>query len=110
MALLDLRNASAVRAVERPESNPNTNLPSLPRALLSLTVQLPVGSDAGLYEIQIRGSDEKPLRSANGQAVIENGITKLSVSIDARSIQPGQYQFAWRLEDFTWRQYPILIR
>ena len=108
-ALLDLRNASAVRAIERPDSD-KENVIDLPRGLLRLTVQLPVGSDAGSYEIQIRDSSENQVRTARGPAIIEDGITKLSVNLDTRSIQPGQYQFAWRLADFSWRQHLIRIR
>lgn len=108
-ALLDLRNASATRTVE---SIPGTSInpAEIPRGLLALTVQLPVGSDAGTYEVQIRDSNQQPIRTALGEATIENGITRLPIILDTRSVQPGEYEFAWRRGDFSWRNYPILIR
>lgn len=109
-ALLDLRNSSASRTVGRGGPDSNTKGVEIPRALLALTVQLPFGSDAGSYEVEIRESNEQAIQSINGEAAIENGITNLFLKIDTRSLRPGEYAFAWRHVDFSWRQYPILIR
>jgi hypothetical protein len=108
--MLDLRNASTTRTVQ--PSGPTSNLQpiEIPRGLLALTVQLPVGSEVGLYEVEIRKPNQPAIRAAKGQATIENGITKLPVNVDTSSIQPGEYEFAWRLANFSWRHYPILIR
>jgi len=107
-ALLDLRHASVSRSVEAAGSA--TEPIELPRGLLALTVQLPVGSDAGSYEAEIRDSNQQAILNTKGQAVIENGITKLLIHADTRSMQTGQHEFAWRLADFGWRRHPILIR
>ena len=109
-ALLDLRNASATRTVEPSLSSSNVQPIEIPRGPLALTVQLPIGSDVGAYEVEIRKSNQPALRAAKGKATIENGITKLLVNLDTRSIQTGEYEFAWRLDDFSWRHHPILIR
>lgn len=110
IALLDLRNASATRTVEPADPPSNIKPLEIPRGLLALTVQLPVGSDAGSYEVQIRESNQQTIQTAKGKATIENGITKLPINLDTRSIRPGDYEFAWRLGDFSWRQHTILIR
>src|SRR6266446_8630616 len=102
-ALLDLRNASATRTVEPSLSSSNVQPIEIPRGPLALTVQLPIGSDVGAYEVEIRKSNQPALRAAKGKATIENGITKLLVNLDTRSIQTGEYEFAWRLDDFSWR-------
>ena len=81
----------------------------IPRGLLALTIQLPVGSEAGPYELEIRKPNQPAMGAAKAQATIENGITKLPINVDTSSIQPGEYEFAWRLADFSWRHYPILI-
>jgi hypothetical protein len=107
-ALLDLRNASAIRTVE-PSTSDEQPI-EVPRGLLALTVQLPIGSDEGSYEVEIRRPGEPPVLTALGQATIQNGITTLSVDVDTRSIQPGEYEFGWRLGDFSRRSHPILIR
>jgi hypothetical protein len=78
--------------------------------MLTLTVQLPIGSEVGLYEVEIRRPNHSPIRTAKGQATIESGITKLLINIDTITVQPGGYEFSWRLGDFNWRSYPLLIR
>ena len=83
---------------------------SVPRGRLKLVIQLPVGSEAASYEVQIRKQDESAIVSGKAQARIEAGITKLLIEIDTRSIQAGDYQIAWRLDDFDWRFYPIQLR
>jgi hypothetical protein len=82
----------------------------LPRGLLALTVQLPVGSEAGSYEVEIRKPNQPAMRAAKAQATIDNGITKLPTNVDTSSLQPGNYEFAWRPVGFNWRYYPVLIR
>jgi hypothetical protein len=109
-AILDLRNASVTRTVQ--PGGPTSSMPpiEIPRGLLTLTVQLPIGSEAGSYEVEIRRANLPVVLAATAQAQIENGITTLLVNIDTSSIAGGEYDFAWRLADFSWRRYPILIR
>ena len=110
MAVLDLRDASVARSVEPAAPSSNAKPIEITRGLLTLLVQLPVGSDSGPYEVQIRDAKQQPIRNAKSEAVIENGITKLSINVDVRSVPPGEYEFAWRQADFSWRHYPISIR
>lgn len=105
-ALLDLRNASASRSTS---SGISSKPIELPRGLLDLTIYLPVGSDSGQYEIQLRRGNETIAMEA-GQGTIENGITRLSVIVDTRPIRVGEYQIAWRQRGFEWQYYPIAIR
>ena len=109
-AMLDLRNASVTRTVQPSGATSNMPLIEIPRGLLALTVQLPIGSEAGSYEVQIRKPNQPATTTGKGQALIENGITKLPINVDTSSIQPGEYEFVWRLAYFSWRRYPILIR
>jgi hypothetical protein len=108
--MLDLRNASTTRTVQPSGATSNMQPIAIPRGLLALTVQLPVGSEAGSYEVEIRKPNQPATRTAKAQATIENGITKLPINIDTSSLPPAEYEFAWRLADFSWRHYPILIR
>jgi len=110
MALLDLRNASPTRTVQPSGSTSNVKPIEIPRGRLALTVQLPVGSEAGFYEVEIRKPNQPATRAAKAQATIENGITKLPINVDTSSIQPGEYEFAWRPAGFNWRYYPVSIR
>jgi hypothetical protein len=106
-AVLDLRNASASRAAQVPGSEQPSI--EIPRGLLKLTINLPVGSEEGLYEVQIRKLNEPASLDVNGHAGIKGGITELSVEIDTTSLPGGIYDFSWRMAGFDWRVYPILI-
>jgi len=108
MVLLDLRSASATRTVEL--SPPTAQRMEIPRGFLALTVQLPIGSEAGSYEIEFRRSNPPATLTAVGQAAIENGITGFLIHVDTSLMPPGEYEFTWRREGFGWRNYPILIR
>jgi len=109
-ALLDLRNASVSRSVGSLESNSNMPPIEIHRGLLALTVQLPTGSDVGLYEVEIRDSNQQPIRAARGRAEFQNGITKLLLNVDLQSVRPGEYEFRWRPADLSWRSHQILVR
>lgn len=105
-ALLDLRNASGSRSTS---SRPTLPPIELPRGLLDLTIYLPVGSESGQYDIELRRRNET-LAMETAQGTIENGITRLSIIVDTRPIQVGEYQIAWRQRAFEWQYYPIAIR
>jgi hypothetical protein len=107
--LLDLRNASVSRSPQVAGSNMNRRPIGIPHGLLQLTIDLPVGAEDGRYEVQFRRGNEVIVTEA-GQATIENGITHLSINIDTNSIAGGEYQFAWRLRDYDWQYYPIVLR
>src|SRR5262249_9742530 len=70
IARLDLRNVSVDRTVEGNEQRTQTKPIELARALIRLTVELPAGSPAGVYDLEIRTSDQQPLRTARGSATI----------------------------------------
>jgi hypothetical protein len=107
-ALLNLRDASATRSVEPP---PTPIRPiEIRRGLLALTIELPIGSDAGPYEMEIRKPNQSPVRTVRGEARIVDGITRMVINIDTSSILPGEYEFGWRPGNFSWRHYPVLIR
>jgi hypothetical protein len=106
-ALLDLRNASASRAAHSPGSEQPPI--EIPRGRLALTINLPVGSEAGSYEVQIRQTEESASIPRSGSARIESGITKMLVEVDTTSLPSGKHDFRWRMTGFEWRSYPILI-
>lgn len=108
VAVLDLRGLSPVRGeAPGPGAAPSDAL-SLPRRVLDLTVQLPVGSAEGAYEVAIQQDDE-PLISAAGEAIIENQITTLRVRIDTRELPAASYQFAVRENGLNWRVFSLAL-
>jgi hypothetical protein len=109
-AMLDLRNASVTRTVQPSRPTSNMTPIEIPRGLLALTIQLPIGSEAGSYEVEIRKANQPAIQTVPAQADIEGGITKLLLKIDTTSIEPGEYDFTWRLTNFAWRHHPIVVR
>jgi hypothetical protein len=108
VAILDLRGLSPTRGeVPEPGATSTATL-FLPRRVLDLTVQLPVGSAEGAYEVAIQQGDD-PLLVAAGAASIENLITTLRVRIDTRELTEGAYQFAVRENGLNWRFYPLSL-
>ena len=109
IAVLDLRGLSPARGEGPAPGGTPTGALSLPRRVLDLTVQLPVGSAEGSYEVAVQQEDD-PLVSVMGEAVIENQITTLRVRIDTREIPEGEYQLGVRQDGLNWRLYPLILR
>jgi hypothetical protein len=92
-ARLDLRKYSVARTEEKqlaPEPI------SLPRGRLSLTLLLPVGYEAGTYDLQLLDSSLTAKASASGSAEIRDYITTLHAGLDVTIVEPGSYQLAIR--------------
>ena len=111
-AVLNLESQSATRSV--PEAgNPAVtgDLQRIPRGRLSLSIYLPLGSQAGSYEIQLlkNESDSTPLGAFAGSAQIENGLTVLRISPNFSAVDPGTYILAIRHEKESWRYYRFFL-
>lgn len=81
----------------------------LERLPLELTVELPIGSKAGAYEVQLKGKDRTAL-STSGNAEIHDGTTALTVKFDLSEIAPGNYSIFVRQVPFDWNYYPVVVR
>ncbi len=101
MAVLNLENTSPNRgggAKSKPE------LQHLPRASLTLSIYLPLGSEPGQYEIELRKeNDLSPLAKYSGTAHIENGLTVVTIELDLSKFPPGTYVLAFRHDREAWR-------
>ncbi len=74
-------------------------------------IQLPIGSEEGAYELEVRADDrQSPLTSAHGEAAIQNYITTVRVRVDTTQIPPGEYRLALQHAGFGWRYYPIVLQ
>jgi len=81
----------------------------LRRLPLRLTVQLPFGSEAGAYELQLK-MDDQTVVSTGGEAGINNGTTAFIVKVNLSEIEPGSYSMMIRQVPNSWRLYPVVIR
>lgn len=100
IAKIDLQNRALTRGIPR-SSDGNDNL-ILPRGRLRLTVLLPFASEPGGYEVQVLKEVDKPLVTGSGTAVIENGVTELTLPLDTAALPPGKYLLGIRTPPIDW--------
>ncbi len=81
----------------------------LERRPVELTVQLPVGSKAGIYEFQLRSRD-RPVISTSSTAEIRDGSTTFSVKLDLSKLALGMYSMYVRQVPWDWNYYPVELR
>lgn len=83
------------------------------RALRSrgyIRVHLPLGSEEGQYQLQIRRSEDGPaLQTAMGEGRIINGHTLVTFAVDLSSLSAGSYFAAIGRGNRIWRVYPLLL-
>jgi hypothetical protein len=103
-AHLDLRGYEALRGGE-----PGPTLPPLvlPRGKLVLTLNLPVGSEPGHYEVELQQPDGQTVARADGTAILANGLTVLKIQLDTRSVRAGPGWLRVHPPGRSWTQYAI---
>jgi hypothetical protein len=75
-----------------------------------ITVYLPLGSDDGQYELQIRRTKEgSALQDFTSIAHLTSGTTKLEIHADLSTLSPGSYWVAFRHADASWRFAPLAV-
>jgi hypothetical protein len=78
----------------------------------TVLIQLPLGSDDGQYDVEIRRniSDTIRIRRFQGMAAIQNGHTTLPIQMDFSDLAKGTYYIAFRHADASWHLVQLLIR
>ena len=74
-----------------------------------LTVNLPVGSKAGQYELRLLNGDAAII-SATAPASVVNGTTSFTVSMDLSSVAAGSYSMSVRQVPWDWSYFPVVVR
>lgn len=92
-ATLDLRPYAIVRGEPQPADRPPLQLP---RGRVLLTLLLPIGSESGAYDIEIRGSSAAPRATGGGNADLRNYVTTLETALDLGLLSSGAYRLALR--------------
>lgn len=103
---LDLRPFSVARSEMKNELRESVRLT---RAQLLAEFVLPVGSEAGRYEIRLLDEGLQPRAQSAGEATIQNGQTRVQAALDLRLLAQGSYQLALRREGESWRMYPARV-
>lgn len=104
---LDLRPYVVTRSAETPDGPPPLELP---RGMLELTLLLPVGSEPGLYDVQVLDAERRSVASARGEAEIRDFVTTLPVDVNLVDVAPGDHQLAVRRQGDGWRMFPAQVQ
>jgi hypothetical protein len=109
--VLDLRSFETFRGVTPDKGQPLPAPPTLVRANLLLTVQLPIGSYEGRYLFTVVDSDQKARLETSATAVMRDHVTTAEVLADLRSLPPGRFTLQVRRDGaFATTSYPIEVR
>ena len=80
------------------------------RDYVDLTLDLPIGSEPGLYEVEIAEQLDQPLVTATGPASLMNGVAVLEVKLNLTNLHDGLYLLAVRQSGRSWAPYTVLIK
>lgn len=106
-ATLDYRETSFVRSGE--SQTISEQPPHVPRAVLDLTVLLPLGTEDGEYSVELRSGETRPMLHATGTAVWDGHAVALTTRVDLRRLVAGPYTLALRKSDSSWRTYRLTL-
>jgi hypothetical protein len=74
-----------------------------------LTIELPIGSKAGVYELQLKMNGSIVV-STGGSAEIRDGTTAFTIKVNLSQLEPGSYSMVIRQVPLDWNLYPVVIR
>jgi hypothetical protein len=104
---VDLRPFTAERGDSQ---NAPRAIPIIPRQNLKLSFTLPLGLEAGQYEIRLMDEQLHVVRETRGQAGLRNYEVQLSTEMDLSSLTPGEYRLWIRQGSQSWRDYPLRLQ
>jgi hypothetical protein len=107
-SVLDFRNRTAERS-DRKQLPNELFAPHLRRAQLDLSIELPVGTEDGLYSVQFRNQVGQSVVNATGTAAWDGVAETLAVAVDLRNLPPGDYVLAVRSGTSAWREYAVVL-
>ena len=106
--VLDLRMKGVSRS-DTPDQQGNEIPPRLPRTRLSLSIQLPIGSEDGIYDVALVSSVGQSVFEARGQAKLQKFVEVLPVQVNLSDFASGTYQLRLRREQAQWSSYSVFL-
>ena len=106
-ATIDYRGTSPTRSAES-QYRPG-EVPRLPRAVVDLSILLPIGTEDGAYSVELRASSTRPVIHVNGTAKWDGRAETLATRVDLRQLVTGEYTLALRKDGSSWRTYRVIL-
>jgi hypothetical protein len=107
-ATLDLRTRTVERYAKG-QHKPEPETPHLRRAVLKLTIRLPIGTEDGAYTIQFWTRDGQPVANAIGNASWDGSTEAVITTVDLRNLGPGEFILALRNGRWSWHTYRVFL-
>ena len=98
------------RSATRGEKSTNdSQMIRVPARLLACRMTLPFGSSDGLYYVRVqRTVQSEILKTAQGNATINDGDVRLDVELELSNMTAGGYLLSYRHAGESWHSVPIL--
>jgi hypothetical protein len=106
--VLDLRMKGVSRS-DTPDRQGNEIPPRLPRTRLSLSIQLPIGSEDGIYDVALISPAGKSMLETRGEAKLHNFVEVLPLDVNLADLAQGMYQLRLRRLQTQWISFSILL-
>jgi len=106
--VLDLR-LNGVSRSDTPDKQGDGTTPRLPRTRLSLSIQLPIGSEDGIYDVALISPAGKSMLETRGEAKLHNFVEVLPVDVNLADLAQGMYQLRLRRAQTQWISFSILL-
>lgn len=107
VVVLDLRG----RATARGESPPDSSQSPLEvsRSARSLSLELPIGSNEGTYDVALINPNGAELFRTSATAKLEDHIVVLRMDVNLAGISPGSYFLGLRQPGSEWMRFPVRV-
>ena len=107
--VLDLRMKSTSRS-DTPNRQGDDAPARLPRTRLSLSIQLPIGSEDGIYDVALINFAGQSVLETRGKAARQNFVEVLRVELNLTDLAAGLYQLRFRRAQTQWSSYSIVLK
>jgi len=104
---LDLRE----RSVSRGQNPADTAQPPLeiPHGAKHLTVEMPIGSKEGSYDVALFSDTGDEVLRAAGTAQLDNHVVILRADVDVAGVRRGPYSLGLRQPGLEWTRFPVRV-
>ena len=107
VAVLDLRGRATVRGENPPESSQPPL--EVSRNARNLTLELPIGSNEGMYDLALLNPVGDELFRMSATAKLENHIVVLRANVDLAGVSPGLYFLGVRQPGLEWTRFSVRL-
>jgi hypothetical protein len=107
IVVLDLRGRATVRGENPPETSRSPL--EVPRNAKSLSLDLPIGSNEGAYDVALLNPSGAEFFRTSATAKLEDHIVVLRADVNLAGVPPGSYFLGLRQQGLEWMRFSIRV-